>query len=238
MDIRTIKERTIEFFHLRLKQLQLPNWWRDSLLVTTNADERFDILPQIAAHNHMLPRDLLDSCRSVIIFFIPFTKELSNGNIDGKFPSDEWGLSLSLTNDLIQDISEFISDTLKQSGYISELTPATYNFNAETLMARWSHKHLAHLGGLGRFGINAQLITPAGCAGRLGSLLTEAALGNHPLVEKRELCLHKIGKDCLKCLETCPVKAISLKGIDRHRCDRRLQVLALIYIRIVLKSPG
>ena len=91
-------------------------------------------------------------------------------------------------------------------------------------MARWSHKHLAHLGGLGRFGINAQLITPAGCSGRLGSLVTEAALGDHPLVEEEELCLYKIGKDCLKCLETCPVKAITLRGIDRHRCDKRLQL--------------
>jgi epoxyqueuosine reductase QueG len=159
-----------------------------------------------------------------VVFFIPFSATLSNGNIGGKFPSDGWGLSLSLTNDLLQSTSEFIRRRLKRCGFRSALTPATYSFDPASLTARWSHKHLAHLCGLGRFGVNAQLITPAGCAGRLGSLVTEAPLGNHPLVEAKALCLHKAGQDCLKCLQTCPVNAISLEGIDRHRCDQRLQL--------------
>jgi epoxyqueuosine reductase QueG len=224
MDINELKVRVTDFCHRQIQQQQLPNWWRDPLLVTAEVDEHFDILPRIAATNHMLPRELLESCRTVIVFFIPFKAELSNGNIDGKFPSDGWGLSLSLTNDLIQLISEFIQDHFAQAGYQSELTPATYNFDPDSLTARWSHKHLAHLAGLGRFGVNAQLITPAGCAGRLGSLVTEADLGNHPLVDEKELCLHKTGYDCLNCMQACPVKAITLNGLDRHRCNKRLQI--------------
>ncbi len=224
MDINELRGRVTKFCHSQIRQQQLPNWWREPLLATANADERFDILPQIAATNHLLPSELLDSCRTVMVFFIPFTEELSNGNIDGKFPSDDWGLALSRTNDLLQCISEFIRDLFEQFGYKSELTPVTYNFDPDSLMARWSHKHLAHLTGLGRFGVNAQLITPAGCAGRLGSLVTEADFGNHPLVEEKELCLHKAGDDCLKCMQTCPVKAVTLKGIDRNRCNQRLQI--------------
>ena len=224
MNINHLRERVTDFCHSQIRQQQLPEWWRDPLLATADADERFEILPQIATTNHMLPNELLGSLRTVVVFFIPFTDELSNSNIGGKFPSDGWGLSLSLTNDLIQSISEFMRDHFAEFGYKSKLTPATYNFDPDSLTARWSHKHLAHLTGLGRFGVNAQIITQSGCAGRLGSLVTEAELGNHPLVEKKELCLHKIGYDCLKCMQTCPVKAVTLKGIDRHRCDQRLQI--------------
>ena len=224
MNIKELQKAVTEFFNKRTDRKQLPDWWREPLLATAEADDRFDILPEIASGNHMLPRELLKTCQSVVVFFIPFTAELSDGNAEGRFAGDAWGLSLSLTNGLIQDVSEFIRDFLAGYGYKSELTPATYNFDPETLTARWSHKHLAHIAGLGRFGINAQLITPLGCAGRLGSLVTEAPLGNNPLIEKKELCLHKAGSECLRCMNTCPVRAVTLKGIERRRCDKRIQV--------------
>lgn len=224
MNINEVRKLVAEFFHERVEQKQLQNWWRKPLLATAEADDRFDILPIIAAGNHMRPTELLKSCRSVVVFFIPFTAEVADGNIEGTFAGEAWGLSLSLTNELIQDVSEFIRDFFSKYGYQSKLTPATYNFDPESLTARWSHKHLAHIAGLGRFGMNAQLITPLGCAGRLGSLVTEAQLGDNPLIEEKELCLHKTGNDCLRCMKTCPVGAVTLKGIDRRRCDKRIRV--------------
>ncbi len=224
MNLSELRKLVTDFTCKRIERKQLPNWWREPLLATAEADGRFDILPEIAAGNHMLPGELLETCQTVVAFFIPFTAEVSDGNADGEFASDAWGLSLALTNGLIQDISEFINDFLAGYGYKSVLTPATYNFDPECLTARWSHKHLAHIAGLGRFGINAQLITPSGCAGRLGSLVTEARLGDNPLVEEKELCLYKAGYECLRCMEICPVHAVTLKGIERHRCDKRIQV--------------
>ena len=79
-------------------------------------------------------------------------------------------------------------------------------------------------GSPGRFGINAQLITPSGCAGRLGSLVTDADLGNSFMIDHQELCLHKAGQNCLKFIGRCPVGAIGEDGIDRHRCFARLKV--------------
>jgi epoxyqueuosine reductase QueG len=224
MNIHELRKCVVDFCRDNIRQRQLPDWWRDPLLATATADRRFDRLPRMAAPNHMLPGDLLASCRTVIVFFIPFSASLSSGNVPGKLPSDGWGMSLSITNDLIQGISEFIRDRLAAGGHASMLTPVTDNFDPESLTARWSHKHLAHLAGLGRFGLNAQLITPAGCAGRLGSMVTEAALGDHPLVEAKELCLYKAGHDCQQCLHTCPVKAVTRDGIDRHRCNQRLEL--------------
>lgn len=198
------------------------DWWRPPLLATARADERFEILPRIAADNHWLPRDLMASVQTVIVFFIPFKATLAEENHPGKFPCPNWGIAYEVTNQLIEEACRHLSAFLEAGGYRTVLTPATENFDEKRLLARWSHKHLGYVAGLGRFGINAQFITPAGCAGRMGSLVTDADLGDHPLVTKPELCLYKVHGDCLQCVERCPVKAVSVEGIDRHRCNNRL----------------
>ncbi len=199
------------------------NIWRKPLSVTAKVDKRFDILPRIAADDHALPRDLLKTCKSVIVFFVPFIKELVKENHKGDIPCRNWGLAYESTNSLINKLCGQIKIFLEESGYNSVLIPSTHNFDYKTLMSRWSHKHLGYISGLGRFGVNAQFITPSGCAGRLGSLVTEADLGDTPLVTEKELCLYKNGHKCLVCVKRCPVGAVSAEtGIDRQKCWARL----------------
>lgn len=200
------------------------NFWRSPLAVTAKADERFDILPEIAADDHVLPKGLLATGKSVVVFFVPFIKDLARENHKGKIPCRNWGLAYESTNTLINRLCEQIKLFLENAGYHSALVPATHNFDHKKLMARWSHKHLGYVAGLGRFGVNAQFITPSGCTGRLGSLVTEADLGNSPLVTEKELCLHKNGHKCLVCVKRCPVGAVSSEtGIDRKKCWERLK---------------
>ena len=197
--------------------------WRKPLLATARVDERFHILRRVAAHDHALPGDLLASARTVVVFFIPFSKAVAVENHKGTFPCRNWGLAYEATNRLIESGCAHLRDVLGQAGFAAALTPATHNFDHTRLVSRWSHKHLGYLAGLGRFGVNAQLITPAGCTGRLGSLVTDADLGDSPLVDDRELCLHKNGHACLICVKRCPVGAVSTDGIDRQACWTRLQ---------------
>jgi epoxyqueuosine reductase QueG len=200
-----------------------PGIWRNPLLVTAQADERFDLLSKITTEDHALPRDLLPSAKSVVVFFVPFVKALAAENHKGEFPCRNWGLAYQSTNRLINSACGHLRNHLESRGYAVELTPATHNFDPVKLVSRWSHKHLGYLSGLGRFGINAQLITPAGCAGRLGSLVTDAELGDSPLVLEKELCLHKNGRKCLLCVKRCPVGAVSEAGVDRKLCFERLK---------------
>jgi len=198
-------------------------WWRTPLLVTAVVDGRFDALPGIAARDHLLPTDLLDTARSVVVYFLPFSRELVKENHRGKFPARNWALAYNETNMLIGHINREFETLIARHGFRSAVTPPTANFDRVSLMSRWSHKHLGHLAGLGRFGINAQLITPEGCAGRLGSLVTETDLGDHPLMGNIEPCRYKRGEDCLQCVKACPVNAVTLTGIDRDRCYRRIK---------------
>ncbi len=220
-DLKALIENYVQDYPLAFKE---KNLWRTPLLATARADERFDILPKIAAPDHSLPKDLLPTGKSVVVFFVPFIKDLAEENHEGKIPCRNWGLAYEATNALINSLCGEIRDFLKEAGYESALVPATHNFDPVKLMARWSHKHIGYIAGLGRFGVNAQFITPSGCAGRLGSLVTEADLDDHPLISEKELCLHKNGHKCLVCVRRCPVGAVSPnKGIDRGKCWARLK---------------
>ena len=133
------------------------NIWRKPLLETAKVDGRFDILPQIAADDHFLPPDLLPSAKSVVVFFVPFVKELVLENNKSEIPCRNWGLAYESTNRLINNLCKHIRHYLEDQGYDVELTPATHNFDPVKLTSRWSHKHLGYLAGLGRFGVTPSL---------------------------------------------------------------------------------
>ena len=219
-DLRQVAEKLVSE---EASRLGTDGWWRKPLLVTAPADARFEVLPKIAFEEHWKPKDLLATAKSVIVFFIPFKEELIKENKKGDRPCRNWGVAYVQTNDLIGRVSQALGDLLGRHGFKSGLTPATHNFDEVNLMARWSHKHLGHLAGLGRFGTHRMLITPAGCTGRLGSLVTEAELEDAPLIETQEACLLKAGKKCGKCIEVCPVNALSEKDFDRQGCWKRLK---------------
>ena len=66
--------------------------------------------------------------------------------------------------------------------------------------------------------MNNLIITLSGCGGRIGSLLTSADIKPVKRDEK-EYCLVKRGKYCSRCIENCPVKALTKDGkFDRVSC--------------------
>jgi epoxyqueuosine reductase QueG len=90
-----------------------------------------------------------------------------------------------------------------------------------------SHKHTAVLAGLGEIGVNTLLINPEfGNRLILSSIVTNAPLlQDKPFSDK--LC--QWGK-CLKCVEVCPVKAISADGrIEKIKCAKYYRQHSDIY---------
>jgi epoxyqueuosine reductase len=222
IDIGELRKLATDFVAAEPVRMGIEGFWQAPLLVSAPIDGRFDILPQIAFNEHLHPCDLLPTAKSLIAFFVPFKRALIKENKKGDRPCRNWALAYVQTNDLIGRLSQALGDLLAAKGFKTEMTPATHNFDEDVLMARWSHKHLAFLANLGRFGTHHMLITPVGCAGRLGSLVTEADLGDNPIIETDQACLLKAGKKCGKCIEACPVDALSENGLERHRCWNRL----------------
>jgi epoxyqueuosine reductase len=218
--LRTLIQKHVDAYCESTGQQRI---WRQPLLCTACVNERFKQLRSMVSWDHLLPNDLLPKAKAVIVFFLPFTKAIAVENHRGRRPAHSWAVAYEVTNRLIEVICQRFKEHLREAGFHSEVTPSTHNFDEKRLISCWSHKHVGYLAGLGRFGVNSQLITPSGCAGRLGSLVTDAPLKDSPLVHSQELCLYKQGKACLICKDRCPVSAVKIDGIDRPVCWQRLK---------------
>ncbi len=192
--------------------------WRRPLLAFADAeDERFRSLKLSVSPTHLMPRDLLASARTVVCFFVPFSEEVPRSNVQGREASALWAKAYLETNALIGAINERIKERLLELGFESATTPATHNFDERRLMSDWSHRHIAHIAGLGSFGLHNLLITEMGCCGRLGSLVTSAPIPPSRTPHK-ERCLFKARGTCKACARRCAFGALREDGYDRHRC--------------------
>lgn len=113
---------------------------------------------------------------------------------------------------------------IEKSGYMATILPSAgsefgyWCADRETLKASMSIKYASYYAGRGNFGMNHLLVTGEfGPRVRMSALLTNARLENgveHPLPFINKAC-----NTCMKCIEICPVGAISKEGtIDRHKC--------------------
>jgi len=151
--------------------------WGDPIIGFADAnDELFIKLKEIISPIHTLPSDLVPNAKSVIAFFIPFSTDIVESNIDGEESSEEWDYAYIETNNLIGDLNKFLYEKITEKGYKASLLPATYNYDEERLISDWSHRSVAYIAGIGKFGINNMLITKMGCCGRVGSVVTDIEL--------------------------------------------------------------
>jgi epoxyqueuosine reductase len=205
--------------------------YREPLVAFADAlDPRFGGLRDYVDPNHMLPQDLLPGARSVVSFFIPFAPEIPQANgQDRREVARDWVVAYVETNALIDRITARLIELLAEQGVRAAAEPATYNFDQTTLVSRWSHKSVAVVAGLGSFGLHHLVITDAGCAGRLGSLVLDAEL---PLgaVQSQERCLFFHDGSCLECVQACPAGALDQGNeIDKQACWDRCQQVAQLW---------
>lgn len=188
------------------------------------SDPLFQAIKDHIGEDYLLPQDLLADAQTVVSYFVPFDEAviLSNRS-SGSEPSPIWLKAYVETNNLLSAIGTELIKRLGEEGVQGVTMQPTHNFNRETLLARWSHKHTAYVAGLGTFGHNHLLITKAGSGGRFGSLVIDYLLPPTPRLAE-EYCLRKAGKSCSYCINHCPVSAIEVDGyLDKAKCYAHLQ---------------
>ena len=80
INIKELRMLTEEYVAAEPARMGIEDFWQTPLLVSASLDDRFDILPQMAFNEHMHPHDLLPTARSLIVFFIPFKRQLVKEN--------------------------------------------------------------------------------------------------------------------------------------------------------------
>jgi len=217
-----IEEEIFRFVKGYKAPKELPRIWEDPLVAFADAgDPLFLELKDLIAPSHALPSEILEGAETVIVYFLPFHKSIPKANRRGLQAAREWALAYIRTNQLIIDINDHLTEVLKKRGFDAAPLPPTHNFDKKRLMSDWSHKHVAYIAGLGKFGLHHLLITEKGCCGRLGSLVTNAPI-NATRRPDGENCLYKSGKPCQVCVQKCVNGALKSDGLDRHRCYKVL----------------
>ncbi|MBN1584034.1 MAG: epoxyqueuosine reductase [Anaerolineae bacterium] len=192
-------------------------WGKPLVAFASAHDELFARLKTLIGPTHATPGELLDDAQTIIVYFLPFDRSIVHSNRPGDKASHEWAMAYIETNHLITAINRHLAHALAERCYKTVVLPPTHNFDREKLISDWSHKHVAYIAGLGRFGLHHMLITGEGCCGRLGSLVTTAPTEATPRPVE-EYCLYKHNQTCQACVKRCVGAALTANGLDRHRC--------------------
>lgn len=204
--------------------------WKAPLIAYASAhDPLFTELKTVIGPTHMTPRELLPGAETVIAYFLPFRERVAWSNRRAGPASRSWAIAYLETNALIESINRQLVEALERDGYATVGTPPTHNFDKDTLTSNWSHKHIGYIAGLGTFGLHHMLITSQGCAGRLGTLVTNAFATPTPRYD-HEACLYKHDGSCTACVVHCTFGALATDSFDRHACYRVCLDNATLYV--------
>jgi len=190
-------------------------------------DAAFGVLNRAVGPQHFLPTDVLAGARSVVSVFLAFGRQVVEGNSGGLSPTPAWCRAYTEGNQCLDVLITAAAEAIRRCGFRAEVRRASHhltnlhepNVGPALLTSCWSQRHVAHVCGLGTFGVNNLLITAKGCAGRFASLVTDMPL--RPLaMQTEERCLGKQsgGTQCMECVKRCPVGALSSEGFDRMAC--------------------
>lgn len=204
--------------------------WGEPLVGFADAwDPYIQDLRRIISPTHALPQDILAGARIVLVYYVPFTRELARTNQTGTlYSSPDWALAYEETNAMFGVLNGELVRWLSERGYTGVVAPQSATFDQKRLISDWSHRHFAYAAGLGTFGLNNMLLTPLGCCGRYSSLVTDLDVrpGHR---RERELCLYKDNGSCGICVRHCPGGALTVNGYDRQACYQVLRKNAEVY---------
>ena len=197
-------------------------------------DGLFDEYKEVIGLFHLTPRELVSVStpedvwqpRSVICWVLPVNEAARSANRREQiYPSREWALMRNFGEQFNSQLRRHIIVWLSERGYRAAAPQlmSAWRELADSpvgVASTWSERHAAYAAGLGTFSLNDALITPAGIAHRLGSIITDLELEPSPrrYPERRANCLYFRDGTCGACIARCPAGALSKDGHNKNKC--------------------
>jgi epoxyqueuosine reductase QueG len=167
---------------------------------------------------------------TVIAWVLPQRERVRKANRRArKYPAEEWARIRVYGENCNAALRRHLVDRLQEEGCNAVAPMLARNWTIVqsarfSYASSWSERHAAHAAGLGTFGLCDGLITARGKAMRVGSVVAQTALEPtpRPYNDHRAYCLYFADGTCGKCIDRCPVRAITEAGHDKEKCRRHL----------------
>jgi len=164
----------------------------------------------------------------VISYVLPIsgaTRKENAGMTD--MPSRRWAHTRCYGEQFNRSVQTHIVKMLEDEGYLAvapQLDDDMFRIFVDDRIGHastWSQRHVAFAAGLGTFGLCGGLITQAGKAHRIGSVVVNRHLSSPRRTSDIHAdCLFFQGKRCGECAKRCPAGAITERGHDKDMCRK------------------
>lgn len=168
---------------------------------------------------------------TVVCWILPQTLATKRDNREETvYPAERWARSRIFGEQFNSKLRQHVADTLCEAGIEAIAPMLSPDWGSRTseqfgFASTWSERHAAYAAGLGTFGLCDGLITPLGKAMRVGSAVahTQIPPTPRPYTDHRAYCLFFSQGICGKCIDRCPVGALSSEGHDKVKCRGHLR---------------
>ena len=193
--------------------------WKKPVVRFAAADDSgFLHLRELVTEDHHMPQEYLPDAKNVLSWFLPFQREIGQGNLQGNLSSAAWAAAYVDTNDMAARVNRRLATFIREElGYEAAVPFDAGMISMENPRSRWSQRHVAYFAGHGTFGLNNMLISDAGTVGRYYSVVTTLPVEPDGVVQAQR-CLFKRDGSCGLCIRRCAAGALTEKGFDRFRC--------------------
>ena len=164
---------------------------------------------------------------TVIAWILPQTEATKADNrAETRYPAERWARSRIFGEEFNSELRRHVTETLSAAGYNAvapHLSPGWARVDSPQFVfsSTWSERHAAYAAGLGTFGLCDGLITPAGKAVRVGSVVARISVPStsRPYTHHRAYCTFYADGSCGECIARCPAGALTVAGHDKRKCE-------------------
>ncbi|MHA1561711.1 MAG: hypothetical protein ACTSPA_06250, partial [Promethearchaeota archaeon] len=161
-----------------------------------------------------LPRNIHPEEISVLSFGFSFSDDIKEeGSKSQISPPELYLIARNYADTTINTALVTVQQFLVDLGFNVALCNQSHIVEYVGYSSSWSERHIAYAAGLGSFSLTDAFISDYGTNIRLGSIITDARL-------------YFVDKSCKKCIERCPINAISEQGHDKELCHQYGQKIA------------